>query len=310
MGSGELQPNTMSSSIQQEMERDRKRVEKNLAVLLNGQKGIPARLKSAMNHSLLSGGKRLRPILVLWTFGALSNSKNVVSAESALNAACAVEMLHTYSLIHDDLPAMDDDVLRRGRPTCHIEFDEATAILAGDGLQALAFTLLAQNGGPAAGPLVQCLGHAVGPAGMVGGQQDDLDSEGQDVDARLVRKIHLNKTAALLAASLQAGAILANASDETVQGLYEAGLQLGLAFQGADDVLDVTGTTEQLGKSAGKDEAADKATWVRIEGLEEARVRTARYGNNGLQGLQNHLPKVPASEHLMALASLMWNRDH
>ncbi len=294
-----------------ELARERKVVEKALARILRSQKGIPTRLKDAMMHSLLGGGKRLRPILLLWTYDAYCGGrrKPAVSREMALVAACALEMLHTYSLIHDDLPAMDDDILRRGRPTCHVQFDEATAILAGDGLQALAFTLLARSGGSLVGELVQVLGKAVGPAGMVGGQQDDLDAEKQEVDAGLVRRIHLGKTAALLAASLEAGALLAKAPPEARQGIHRAGLNLGLAFQGADDVLDVTATSGQLGKSAGKDQAAGKATWVRVDGLAKARARTERYGRMGLKKLSGILPSGAASQRLQAACSLMWNRD-
>lgn len=294
-----------------ELDKQRAVVEKTLAAVLKREKGIPDRLRAAMQHSLLSGGKRLRPILMLWAYDAFAagRRKPLVDRQSALEAACAVEMLHTYSLIHDDLPAMDDDVLRRGRPTCHVAFDEATAILAGDALQALAFTILARSGGPAGGSLVQILGNAVGPAGMVGGQQDDLDSEGLDVDTKLIRRIHLGKTAALLAASLEAGAHLAKAPAETCLRIYKAGLNLGLAFQGADDVLDVTATSEQMGKTVGKDQEAGKATWVRVEGLEKARTRTSRYGRLGIRELTEILPNGPYSDRLLAMGSLMWNRD-
>ncbi len=298
--------------LEKELTRERKGVEKFLASTLRAQKGTPVRLKDAMSHSLLGGGKRLRPILVLWSYDAFCGGrrKPVVHRNQVLQAACAVEMLHTYSLIHDDLPAMDDDVLRRGRATCHVQFDEATAILAGDALQALAFTLLAGSGGPSSADLVQVLGHAVGPAGMVGGQQNDLDAEKMAIDARLVRKIHLGKTAALLAASLEAGALLAKAPADVRQAVHRAGLNVGLAFQGADDVLDVTATSEQLGKSPGKDEASGKATWVRVEGLEKARVRTSRYGRTGINSLSDLLPSGSNSDRLLALCSLMWNRDH
>jgi len=301
-----------NQDLKKELAREQKVVEKALSRILKGEKGIPGRLRDAMMHSLLSGGKRLRPILMLWTYDAFSTGrrKPVVDRKSALEAACALEMLHTYSLIHDDLPAMDDDVLRRGRPTCHVAFDEATAILAGDALQALAFTLLARSSGSVAGTMVQVLGAAVGPSGMVGGQQDDLDSEGQDVDVRLIRRIHLGKTAALLAASLEAGALLAKAPSDSCAEIHKAGLNLGLAFQGADDVLDVTSTSEKLGKTVGKDQAAGKATWVRVEGLDKARKRTSRYGKSGVKGLTEVLPSGPASERLLAMGALMWNRNH
>ncbi len=300
------------AGIKQELKREQKVIEKALADLLKKEKGIPPRLKAAMKHSLLSGGKRLRPVLLLWAYDSFASGrrKPAVDRVQALEAACALEMLHTYSLIHDDLPAMDDDVLRRGRPTCHVAFDEATAILAGDALQALAFTVLARCGGSSAGTLVQVLGKAVGPAGMVGGQQEDLDSEGKDVDARLIRRIHLGKTAALLAASLEAGAQLAKASPVDCDKIHQAGLNLGLAFQGADDVLDVTATSEQLGKTPGKDQEAEKATWVRVEGLDKARKRASRFGRLGLRQLDEVLPKGPHRHRLLAMGALMWNRDH
>ena len=161
-----------SSELKNLLETERQRVEKKLRQLTRPQKGVPARLQQAIRHSLLSGGKRLRPVILLWTWDAVSRGRKrgVAPRESALLAACALEMLHTYSLIHDDLPAMDDDILRRGRPTCHVAFDEATAILAGDGLQALAFQKLAEAGGAAAGDLVALVAQAGGPAGMAGGQ--------------------------------------------------------------------------------------------------------------------------------------------
>jgi len=301
-----------SIALSREMKQERRVVEKHLRNLLNGEKGVPVRLKAAMKHSLMGGGKRLRPLLLLWTYDALTGGRKrpLVPRHRAIEAACAVEMLHTYSLIHDDLPAMDDDVLRRGRPTCHVAFDEATAILAGDGLQALAFTLLARCGGQGAGDLVRILGQAVGPAGMVGGQQLDLDAEGREVDARLVRRIHLGKTAALLAACLEAGALLAGTTKEKRDILRGAGLNLGLAFQGADDVLDVTATSAQLGKSPGKDEATGKATWVRIEGLENARRRVQGLARKGLAELEAELPAGESAARLLALGHLMGNRDH
>jgi geranylgeranyl diphosphate synthase type II len=290
---------------------ERVAVDQNLRRLLNGEKGIPARLKSAMRHSLMSGGKRLRPILALWAYDALipRRGKPPVVRQSVLDSACALEMLHTYSLIHDDLPAMDDDDLRRGHPTCHIAFDEATAILAGDGLQALAFCVMARAGGALAGLLVDTVGRAVGPAGMVGGQQNDLDSEGAEVNTALVARIHRDKTAKLLAVSLTSGALLAGYAPDRLSGIEKAGMDIGLAFQGADDILDVTATSAQLGKSAGKDEAAGKATWVRVEGLEKARRRTARLGKAGLGALEEALPVGPDRDKLLGLATLMWKRD-
>ena len=292
------------------LRQEARAVERALAGCLRQEKGVPPRLRAAMAHSLLGGGKRLRPVLLLWTYDAVAAKRRpVVGRERALVAAAGLEMIHTYSLIHDDLPAMDDDVLRRGRPTCHVAFDEATAILAGDGLQARGFGLLAAGGGPAGARLVERVAAAVGPGGMVGGQQFDLDAEGQPATAASVRRIHLGKTARLLAAALAAGADLGGGTPRTVAAVEAAGLQLGLAFQGADDLLDVTGTAGELGKSAGKDAAAGKATWVRVEGLEAARRRTTRLGEAGLAGLEAALPAGPARSRLLGLGAMMWRRN-
>ena len=294
-----------------ELKKDRAAVEKRLGAMLRAEKAIPRRLKNAMGHSLLDGGKRLRPVLLLWTWDAVSRDrrKPPVSRDEALSASCALEMLHTYSLIHDDLPAMDDDVLRRGKATCHVAFDEPTAILAGDGLQALGFKLLARHGGPVAAPLIEMVGQDVGPAGMVGGQQIDLDSEGQDVSAEIVKKIHSMKTGALLAASMGGGALLAGADSPLTESLHTVGLKLGLAFQGADDLLDVSASTTQMGKSARKDEAAGKATWIRVEGVEKATMRTRRIGHSALRLLREVLPGGTELDRLCFLGSMMWDRD-
>jgi geranylgeranyl diphosphate synthase, type II len=297
--------------FQGEMARERAGVERRLGRLFRAEARIPSRLKQAMGHSLLGGGKRLRPILLLWAWDAVvaGKRKPAVDRDDALNAACALEMLHTYSLIHDDLPAMDDDVLRRGKPTCHVAFDEATAILAGDGLQALGFTLLARHGGAASGSLIELVGQAVGPAGMVGGQQVDLDTEGQEATASLVKQIHEKKTGCLLAAALGAGGLLAGADATLGKTLYSAGLKLGLAFQGADDLLDISASAELMGKSPGKDEAALKATWIRVEGVEKAQRRTRRMGRSALRLLEDSLRPGPALDRLLFLGSMMWDRD-
>ncbi len=303
-------PESTGGVLERELKREQRLVESALRAALRGEPGVPARLRQAMAHSLLGGGKRLRPVLLLWAYDAVATRRRpVVGRDQALVAAVGLEMIHTYSLIHDDLPAMDDDVLRRGRPTCHVVFGEATAILAGDGLQARGFGLLAAGGGPRGGALVARVAAAVGPAGMVGGQQADLEAEGRAVRAADVRRIHLGKTARLLAAALAGGAELGGATVRTVAAVEEAGRELGLAFQGADDLLDVTGTAADLGKTAGKDQAAGKATWVRLEGLEAARRRTGRHGAAGLDGLRGALPPGPARERLLALAARMWQRD-
>jgi len=302
-----MQPRTVMPAL----DRERRRVEDRMREILARERGIPRRLRAAMTHSLFGGGKRLRPVLLLWTYDAFRTRRRASTRASryrALQTGCAVEMIHTYSLIHDDLPAMDDDVLRRGRATCHIAFDEATAILAGDGLQALAFAVLARTGG-LAGTLTKFFADAAGPAGMVGGQVEDLAAEGRAVTAAVVRRIHERKTARLIAACLAAGAWLAGADPRAVSRIQEAGLWLGLAFQGADDLLDLTASAAELGKSVRKDEAAGKATWVRVEGLDKARRRTARYGRQGLESLRTSLPTGGRADRLLALVQLMCHRQ-
>ena len=298
--------------LKEALQREGRQVERELRRLLQGEKGIPVRLKSAIRHSLLGGGKRLRPILLLWTYDALMDKGRKgapVGRGSALVAACGLECLHTYSLIHDDLPAMDDDVLRRGRPTCHVAFGEATAILAGDALQALGFGWLARSGAGEGAALVRLAAEAVGPAGMVGGQQEDLQAESQPTTARMVGRIHRLKTANLLAASMQIGAVLAGAGVKHQQEIHRAGIDLGLAFQGADDILDVTGKAADLGKSPGKDAAAGKATWIRAEGLDAARARTVRLGRSGMRRLGAVLPRGEEANRLLTLAEFMFRRD-
>jgi geranylgeranyl diphosphate synthase type II len=230
--------------------------------------GFGRRLFEAMRHSLFSGGKRLRPCLCLLVCESLGGARR-----AALPAACALEMVHTYSLIHDDLPAMDDDDLRRGRATCHKAFDEATAILAGDALLTLAFQTVAENA-PSPGHatrITAILSRAAGPLGMVLGQMRDLESEGRPCSIDRIRDIHATKTAAMIAASFEIGSVAAGADEEVTRRLSEAGLGVGLAFQIVDDILDVTATTAQLGKTAGKDAAGGKATYPAAIGLDASR---------------------------------------
>lgn len=282
--------------------------EKQLQTTFDSFQGIPTRLKSAMGHSLFSGGKRLRPILALWTFDSLADSHLVDNRKQAFLVGAALEMIHTYSLIHDDLPAMDDDDMRRSRPTCHIEYDEATAILAGDGLQALAFEIL--SGIPIHGAaLVNDLAISAGPAGMVGGQQLDLDNEGQDLSESLIKEIHSLKTANLIAVSIVMGARLAGLKADRLNAVKSAGMLLGLAFQAADDILDVTSDSSTLGKTAGKDIQSEKPTWVRYEGLAKAENRMLQYGDSGQQLLASLLPNNDSSSNLLELVLNLWERD-
>ena len=234
----------------------------------------PQRIHAAIRWSVFAGGKRFRPALVLGvgeTFGA--------NADKLMRTACAIEMIHTYSLIHDDLPSMDDDDLRRGRATCHVQFDEATAILAGDALQTLAFQTIAEdeNLSPALRvKLIAEVASAAGtPEGMVAGQALDLDAESRDVTSEEVRRIHSHKTGALIYTAARAGAQIAGANDDELQAITDYGINLGLLFQITDDLLDVTATAEDLGKTPGKDVRSKKATFPSVYGIEVTRKTIA-----------------------------------
>ncbi|MCS7079534.1 MAG: polyprenyl synthetase family protein [Chloracidobacterium sp.] len=229
----------------------------------------PPRIHEAMRYSLMAGGKRLRPILVL-AAGEVFGGR----PERLYPVACAFEMVHTYSLIHDDLPAMDNDDLRRGMPTCHKQFDEATAILAGDGLMTHAFRILAEMDAPAEQKVRVIRELAVGSGtveGMIAGQVVDLEAEGKPIDAERLTFIHRAKTGALIRGALVCGGIMAGASEDDIALLAAYGDRVGLAFQIADDILDETATAEQLGKTPGKDAAAGKATYPALYGLEVSR---------------------------------------
>ena len=248
-------------------------VDRALDRFLPRESALPASLHKAMRYSVFAGGKRLRPVLVAAGAEAVGGT-----LEAVMPAACAVEMIHTYSLIHDDLPAMDNDDFRRGVPTSHKVFGEAIAILAGDALLTLAFRLLA-NSSPAGGEagrlrdmLIE-VADAAGSAGMVGGQVADIECEGKVAGAAIVDYIHTHKTAALIRASIRSGAILAGASAAELKALGVVGDSLGLAFQIMDDILDITATSEELGKTAGKDQAQQKATYPAVHGIEASRRR-------------------------------------
>jgi farnesyl diphosphate synthase len=252
--------------------------------LLGVPRDLEARVYEAMRYSVLAPGKRLRPLLVLAgsrLFG--------IARSSALQVAASVEMVHAYSLIHDDLPAMDNSDLRRGRPTCHKRFDEATAVLAGDGLLTMAFEVLAHpdaHGDPAVRcELVVALAGAAGPAGMVGGQMIDLIAETQPLELGAITRLQRMKTGALIAFACEASAILAKASGERRTALRGYAHDLGLAFQIADDLLDVEGSAAETGKPVGADAAAGKATFVSILGVERARAQAELLVNQSVAHL-------------------------
>jgi len=268
----------------------------------------PAVVSEAMRYSVFAGGKRLRPCLVLAAADAIAGG----ASETALPAACAIEMIHTYSLIHDDLPAMDDDTLRRGRPTLHVVYGDGIAILAGDGLHAEAFGLLARE--PIADDpalvarklrVVRVVGDAAGAHGMVGGQAIDLQAAGQVpghpivLDADGLRAMHARKTGALIRASAMSGAILAGASDDLVATIDRYAAEVGLAFQIVDDILDVEGVQASLGKTTGKDAAGDKPTYPALFGLDRSKALAADSLDRALQGLAD---SRLGDSHLAAIA--------
>ena len=285
--------------------RVRSLVEAKLDELAPADAEDPPAVHAAMRWSLFAPAKRFRPLLVFAsgeTFGA--------GPDALLRTACAFELLHTYSLIHDDLPAMDDDELRRGRPTCHVKFGEATAILAGDALQALAFQVLAEDEGldaPLRVRLVAELARAAGtPSGMVAGQAHDLSAEARaDVTARELERIHRRKTGALIAASARAGASVAGASGPELEAVTRYAHDLGLLFQITDDLLDVTATADDLGKTPGKDARSQKATYPALHGLEAARALALEVHARALAALDSLTSPAPL---LRGLARLVLER--
>ena len=263
----------MSFDLKPYLESRRVLVDDALDRALPAEKTPPTNLHRAMRYSVLAPGKRLRPILVIAGAEAVGGA-----APTVMDAACALELIHAYSLIHDDLPAMDDDDYRRGRLTNHKVFGEAMAILAGDALLTLAFRLIADNASRMNDPrmiarVVADVADAAGTDGMVGGQVVDIESEGKDVTAETLEYIHRHKTAALIRVSLTAGATLAGGRPEQIAAIRAAGESLGLAFQIVDDILDVEGNLAELGKSAGSDERKKKATYPAFHGLDVSKQK-------------------------------------
>ena len=266
----------------------------------------PAGLGEAMRYAVLDGGKRLRPLLVLAACEAVGGN-----AQAALRAACAVELIHAYSLVHDDMPCMDNDVMRRGKPTVHVRFGEARALLAGDALQALAFELLTpEEGVPPAMQARLCreLARAAGADGMAGGQAIDLASVGLQLSEDQLRQMHRLKTGALLQASVVMGAVCGQTPEGTLRALSDYGAAMGLAFQVVDDVLDVTQDSATLGKTAGKDAASDKPTYVSLMGLEAARAHAEALRAQALAALA--ASGLTETRALAALADMVVRRSH
>jgi len=288
-------------------------VEQVLARVLPPEAALPARLHRAMRYSVLGGGKRVRAALVFAAARAcgpvLTSQQEVERVLAQDLAAAAVELVHAYSLVHDDLPCMDDDVLRRGRPTVHVKFDEATALLAGDALQPLAFDLLAQM--PIAPELIvqaiRDLARAAGSLGMAGGQAIDLESVGKALTQQALQQMHLLKTGALLEASVSLGGLAGGANAQQRQALAAYAAAMGLAFQVIDDVLDVTADSAQLGKTPGKDAAANKPTYVTLMGLAQARAFAGELHQRAVAALS---PLGDSAALLVGLADFIVLRDH
>ena len=313
----------MDLSVKELIQVGAERTDRALERLLPSPDTAPHSIHRAMRHSVFAGGKRLRPVLCYeaWRMAGTHNSGEA----AAIDLGAAIEMLHTYSLIHDDLPALDNDDLRRGQPTCHKVFGEAIAILAGDALQTLAFHTIARLDCPAPitveilREVATAVGTGVGPAtsqldpksgqtpGMIGGQVVDIESEGQPPTAELVEQIHRAKTGALITVSIIAGGHVAGANHETITRLRTFGENAGLAFQIVDDVLDITEASEQLGKTAGKDTASTKATWPAVFGIERSLGDARDLIANAFAALD---PFGAAADPLKSLAQYLVDRKN
>ena len=265
----------------------KKEVEQIVTSFLPKEEGYQKTVLEAMNYSVSAGGKRLRPMLMLETYRMFGGTSKVIEPFMA-----AIEMIHTYSLIHDDLPAMDNDEYRRGRKTTHVVYGEAMGILAGDALLNYAFETAASafvldEGNPAIGKAFMILASKAGVYGMIGGQVLDVESEGKEIDADTLKFIHIHKTSALLESAMLIGAVLAGASEQQQRTVELAARELGLAFQIRDDILDVTGNTDELGKPVGSDEKNHKNTYVALEGLEKAKEDVKRYSESAIDRLKS-----------------------
>jgi geranylgeranyl diphosphate synthase type II len=285
--------------------RRQKEVDRALGRFLPKESAKPATIHRAMRYSLFAGGKRLRPILCLASAEACGGE-----TKAAMPLACAMECIHTYSLIHDDLPSMDNDDFRRGRPTCHKVFGDGIAVLAGDALLTVAFEIAASAQPTRRYDLKQIISEiavAAGSRKLIAGQVADLEAEGQPITRKELRYIHENKTAAMLIASVRLGAMSGNATAKQLEAITAFGAALGLAFQVIDDILDVTQTSEKLGKSAGKDIAAHKATYPAVIGLEKSRQEAQRLTNEAHAALTVFGAE---GDTLHALANYLLDRDY
>lgn len=278
-------------------------VNETLGEMVDSRVEILPHLRKAIKYTLNAPGKRVRAAIVLWSCELVAGEIN----QAARTAAAAIEMVHTYSLVHDDLPAMDDDDTRRGQPTCHKAFDEATAILTGDALLTLAFEVLAAHvDDPAvAVRLIKTLAKVSGAEGMIAGQMADLANENTEATLGVLKQIHINKTAKMFAGAAAMGAVAGGANDNEIEHLLQFGLKLGLVFQIADDILDVSGTTEQLGKTAGKDAVQGKVTYPAVVGLDESRSIAVKMTDEAMLALYIFGKKA---DTLRALAGALLDR--
>ncbi len=269
-------------NLKEELEQKKQYFENELDKYMPGESSYPEILFKSMRYSLFAGGKRLRPIMLIEACEAFGGD-----AQKAMPFACAMEMIHTYSLIHDDLPALDNDNFRRGRLTNHKAFGENIAILAGDGLLSYAFEIMSnavvENLDINSAKAMQAVAFAAGVNGMVSGQTVDVICEGKKIDKQTLDFIHLNKTAAMIVGAVKAGAYLGGADEKTIEKLEKAAIKLGIAFQIQDDVLDVIGTFDELGKTTNSDEKNDKVTYVSLFGVEESKNFTEKLSNEAIE---------------------------
>lgn len=272
---------TKDNSILSSYLREKKTlIDRYLMMFLGSPGKLPPTLYESMRYSLSAGGKRIRPILSIASCEAVGGM-----TEDVIPAAIAIEMIHTYSLIHDDLPAMDNDDLRRGKPTNHKVFGEATAILAGDGLLTLAFSIL--SGVSNSMKIIHEIALAAGPEGMVGGQQLDIENEGKNIDVKALEELHRRKTGALILAAVRSGGIAGGAAETQLSALTDYGMKIGLAFQIADDILDLEGDVEYIGKSPGKDVKQNKNTYPALLGLAESKIVARNLVDEALEALES-----------------------
>jgi len=298
--------NAMAADVKSLIHEGADLTDRALEELIPSAGTVPASIHSAMRHSIFAGGKRLRPVLAMQAGATIAGSL----PRGIERLGAAIEMLHTYSLIHDDLPALDNDDLRRGKPTCHVAFGEAIAILAGDALQTRAFEVLAglDCPPPAGVKIVGLVANAIGTIeGMIGGQVLDLESEHLKPAPELVEAIHRAKTGALIRVSVVAGGVYAGAKEDDVARLDRFGRKAGLAFQIVDDVLDMTVDSQHLGKTAGKDQATEKATWPAVYGVEQSRRDAAQLIDEAFAALE---PYGSRADGLKAVARYLVERKN